>query len=234
MGVGDFWFDEEPGTTLQAPTPSPARRPKGSRFEVDVDVAEMTDRRQFGPVWSARSLLLSRANLVFIARRMVHPNRTLAVACHLIDDRPTPLFGNVVACEYVEGSGYRIDMDEIYPEMDVTVVPTIDPDPLPLAAIEPAVYGLPSITSSAGGLAEIVLDGVTGFQVPPGDVDALAERLILLLEEPARIAAMGERAWAENRKRFDAPVVIEQFGALLQSIADGASGACRASPPYAV
>lgn len=111
MGLSDYWFDEEPGTTLQAPTPAPARRPKGSRFEVELDVAEVSDRRQFGPVWSAKSVTLSRSNLVIVARRMVHPNRLLAVACHLIDDKPTPLFGQVVACEYVEGSGYRVDLD---------------------------------------------------------------------------------------------------------------------------
>lgn len=111
MGAGDYWFDDEPGTTLQAPTPSPTRRPKGSTFEVELDIAELSERRQFGPVWSAKSQTLSRSNLVFVARRMVHPGRTLAVAIHLVDDKPTPLFGVVVGCEYVEGSGYRVDID---------------------------------------------------------------------------------------------------------------------------
>lgn len=111
VGSSDFWFDDEPGTTLQPPTPSLTRRPKGSRFEVELDVAEVTDRRQFGPVWTARSLSLSRSNLIILARRMVHPGRLLAVAAHLIDDRPTPLFGQSVLCEYVEGSGYRVDLD---------------------------------------------------------------------------------------------------------------------------
>lgn len=109
MGLSDYWFDDEPGTTLAAPTP--ARRPKGSTFEVELDVAEVSDRRQFGAVWTAKSQTLSRSNLVFVARRMVHPTRMLAIACHLIDDKPTPLFGQVVACEYVEGAGYRVDMD---------------------------------------------------------------------------------------------------------------------------
>ncbi len=111
MSGNDYWFDEEPGTTLQAPTPSPTRRPKGATFEVELDIAELSERRQFGPVWSAKAQSLSRSNLVFLARRMVHPQRVLAVACHLIDDKPTPLFGQVVLCEYVEGSGYRVDMD---------------------------------------------------------------------------------------------------------------------------
>jgi hypothetical protein len=122
LGLSDYWFDEEPGTTLQAPTPAPGRRPKGARFEVDLDVAEVSDRRQFGPVWSAKSQLLSRSNLVLVARRMVHPGRVLAIACHLIDDRPTPLFGTVVACEYIEGSGYRVDLDLTKLEDGVTEV----------------------------------------------------------------------------------------------------------------
>ena len=121
MGLSDYWFDEEPGTTLQAPTPAPTRRPKGARFEVELDISEVTDRRQFGPVWSAKAHSLSRSNLIFVARRMVHPTRVLAVACHLIDDKPTPLFGQVIACEYVEGTGYRVDMDLIKIEEDRVV-----------------------------------------------------------------------------------------------------------------
>ncbi|MEZ6234155.1 MAG: hypothetical protein R3B68_08195 [Phycisphaerales bacterium] len=111
MPASDYWFEEEPGTGLQAPTAPVSRRPKGHRFEVELDIAEVSDRMQFGPVWTAKARELSRSHLIVLARRMVHVGRSLAIACHLVDDKPVPLFGRVVTCEYIEGSGYRVDLD---------------------------------------------------------------------------------------------------------------------------
>lgn len=77
----------------------------------EMDACELDDRERPGPVWTARGLTLSRSNLVFRSRRMCYPGRRLLVAVHLIDDRPTPLFGCVHACEY-DGEGlYRVDLD---------------------------------------------------------------------------------------------------------------------------
>jgi glycosyltransferase involved in cell wall biosynthesis len=44
--------------------------------------------------------------------------------------------------------------------------------------------GLPVVVSNAGGAAEAVTDGVTGFVVAPGDREPLAERLRVLVREP--------------------------------------------------
>ncbi|HEX8877850.1 MAG TPA: hypothetical protein VF777_13960 [Phycisphaerales bacterium] len=61
--------------------------------------------------WQARTSELSRSHLVLISRRMCYVGRTLAVAIHLIDDRPVPLLGGVVSCEYNDDGLYRIDLD---------------------------------------------------------------------------------------------------------------------------
>src|SRR5207244_4938639 len=54
-----------------------------------------------------------------------------------------------------------------------------------LAALEAMACGVPVIASAAGGLPEVVEDGKTGFLVPPGDVAAMAERALRVLENPA-------------------------------------------------
>jgi glycosyltransferase involved in cell wall biosynthesis len=65
---------------------------------------------------------------------------------------------------------------------------------LGLVALEAMASGTPVVASRVGGLPEVVEDGVTGFLVPPGDVDALRERLDQLLRDPARAHRLGFNA----------------------------------------
>lgn len=106
--------DREPAshTTRERPARAgpeePARRPEGEakavRFAAELDVCEMDERERPGAAWSARARELSRSNLTFRSRRMCYVDRLLLVAVHLIDDRPVPLYGQVIACSY-EGEG---------------------------------------------------------------------------------------------------------------------------------
>ena len=57
--------------------------------------------------------------------------------------------------------------------------------------MEYMALGLPVVCGSGGGNPELVQDGVTGFIIPPGDAGALADRLTVLREDPAKSAAMG-------------------------------------------
>ena len=62
--------------------------------------------------------------------------------------------------------------------------------------------GLAVIATRSGGPAEIIEDGVTGFLIPVGDVDAIAGRMRLLLEDHERAFEMGRRGAALVRERF--------------------------------
>jgi phosphatidylinositol alpha-1,6-mannosyltransferase len=57
----------------------------------------------------------------------------------------------------------------------------LNPEGLGLAALEAAACGLPVVVGDSGGAPETVRPGETGFVVDPDDVDALADRLLLLL-----------------------------------------------------
>jgi len=88
-----------------APAPSvPANTGEPSVFRADLDVAEVDERYQAGPAWTARAEGLSRAQLLFRSRSLVYPGRRLLVAVHLIDGEPVGLIGRVNTCEY-EGEG---------------------------------------------------------------------------------------------------------------------------------
>jgi glycosyltransferase involved in cell wall biosynthesis len=73
---------------------------------------------------------------------------------------------------------------------------------LGLTAIEAMASGTPVVASRIGGLAEVVVDGETGFLVEPGDTAELGGRLEELLADPERARRMGEAARRLVLERF--------------------------------
>lgn len=73
---------------------------------------------------------------------------------------------------------------------------------LGLAVLEAGALGVPAIGSSIGGTSDCIVDGTTGYLVPPGDVAALEERLRSLLENPELRRTMGEEARAFVAQHF--------------------------------
>jgi glycosyltransferase involved in cell wall biosynthesis len=73
---------------------------------------------------------------------------------------------------------------------------------LGLAALEAMASGTPVVASRVGGLAEVVLDGETGFLVEPGDVEQLRDRLSRLLSDTRLAARLGGNARDLVAKRF--------------------------------
>jgi phosphatidyl-myo-inositol dimannoside synthase len=74
-----------------------------------------------------------------------------------------------------------------------TLLAGLNPEGLGLAALEAAACGLPVIVGHSGGAPETVRDGDTGFVVPSDDPQLFAERLSLLLDNPALALQMGSR-----------------------------------------
>lgn len=70
-------------------------------------------------------------------------------------------------------------------------------EPFGIVALEAAAAGTPLVTSTAGGLGEAVIDGVTGASFEPADVHGLVEAVISVLDDPA---AAQERAFAARER----------------------------------
>lgn len=71
------------------------------------------------------------------------------------------------------------------------VVPSVGPDSLPMTVSEAQNCGVPVIASAVGGIPEQLVDGQTGWLVPPADERALADRLTELLASGDQAMAMG-------------------------------------------
>lgn len=92
------------------------------------------------------------------------------------------------------------DLPAVYMASDIVVVPTVAQDGLSRVSVEAMACARPVIASDIGGLPETVTDGVTGLLVPPGDPEALSERLNDLMDHPIRRTRLGQN----GRHRFEA------------------------------
>ena len=100
-------------------------------------------------------------------------------------------------------------------DADVYLLPTAS-ESFGLSALEAMATGVPVIGSDAGGLPEVVSNGVTGLLYPVGDVDAMAAGALSLLTQPelhARMAAAGAR---DARDRFALDTIVSQYEALYR------------------
>ena len=89
------------------------------------------------------------------------------------------------------------------PEIDVAVVPSVYPDPLPRAVIEAMALSKPVLAFDVGGVSEMLQGGSTGALVRAGDSDALAGEMLRYLRDPALRAAHGRAGRARVEQDFD-------------------------------
>jgi glycosyltransferase involved in cell wall biosynthesis len=90
---------------------------------------------------------------------------------------------------------------------------------LGLAALEAMASGTPVVASRIGGLTEVVVDGETGFLVPPGDTKALADCLARLLSDRRLAARLGANARDLVVQRFTWRACAERCLAAYETLA---------------
>ncbi len=104
-----------------------------------------------------------------------------------------------------------------YSAADLLVMPS-HYESFGMVALEAMACGTPVIASQVGGLAFLIQDGVTGFHVPDGEPEALAERLTTLLSDRLLLRTMGQRAVIHARD-YAWERIAGQIVALYRSLA---------------
>jgi glycosyltransferase involved in cell wall biosynthesis len=97
------------------------------------------------------------------------------------------------------------------------VIPSLE-EGFGIPAAEAMGCETPVVASDAGGLPEVVEDGVTGLIVPRGDSNALADAMGSLLADPARRAEMGRAGRERALRLFDWDRTAEQFEKIYASV----------------
>lgn len=103
----------------------------------------------------------------------------------------------------VEYLGETADVRPHLANCHVFVLPTSYPEGMPATLLEAMATGRPIVTSDAPGCRETVVPGENGFLVPVGDPEALAERLIWLIEHRNEWERMGRASRRIAEDRFD-------------------------------
>lgn len=103
------------------------------------------------------------------------------------------------------------------------VIPSLWPEPLGSVVYEGMSRGKAMIGTTPGGHTDMIIDHETGLLVPQGDVDALANAMRELLDDPLLCKQLGEAA-RERAHQFTAAVVVPRFEQLYHQLVNKAAG----------
>jgi glycosyltransferase involved in cell wall biosynthesis len=135
---------------------------------------------------------------------------TITVECH--DSGLQPLIDHLGPVSLEQRLAF-------FKRADVFVLPTYA-EGTPISMLEAMAAGLPVVSTPVGGIPDVVEDGVEGYIVEPGDVEALADRLVRLINDPERRRAMGQSAQDKVRP-FNWDVVLPQLENEIRQAIEG-------------
>jgi glycosyltransferase involved in cell wall biosynthesis len=110
-----------------------------------------------------------------------------------------------------------LKMPALYQDSDILLFPTVR-EGLPMAAMEAMSCGLPVVATNCSSLPELIDDGKGGFLCPLGDVDAFAEKINFLAENPQLRREMGEYNRAKVEKLFTMDRMVNQYKELFETV----------------
>lgn len=113
-------------------------------------------------------------------------------------------------------TGFRKDILQILNIVDVFLHCPVEPDPLPRVLLEASVKGKAIVAADTGGINEIILDGKTGLLVKAGDIEEIANAILLLLENPKWRKQLGQSAKMHIQNNFS----IEKHVRSIEDIYD--------------
>ena len=123
-------------------------------------------------------------------------------------------------CTDVRFLGKLEAVEEVLSVADLFLMPSAK-ESFGLAALEAMACEVPVISSDAGGLPELNIDGETGFVCPVGDIDMMTEKALHVLH-PDRLPTFKKNALARAR-HFDVHAIVPQYEALYQQVVTNAA-----------
>jgi len=104
-------------------------------------------------------------------------------------------FGRMIAFDSrIKYLGYRDDVQDLYASCDIVVMPSQWGEPCAMVLFEASAAGKPVVATATGGTPEILVDGETGYLVKKDDIEAMVDRVTLLIRNSDSRSAMGAAA----------------------------------------
>jgi N-acetyl-alpha-D-glucosaminyl L-malate synthase BshA len=120
-------------------------------------------------------------------------------------------------CDEVRFVGKQQDMEEIFAVADLFLLPS-EYESFGLAGLEAMAAGAPVVSSNAGGLPEIILQGICGYMANVGDIDMMSKYALDILKDDDRLLKFKEAARLQASK-FDIHNIIPEYEALYKQVA---------------
>ncbi len=119
-------------------------------------------------------------------------------------------------CDDVRFVGKQEQMEDILAIADLFLL-TSEYESFGLAALEAMAAGAPVVSTNAGGLGEIMVQGVTGFMSNVGDVESMSRQAIEVLQNDERLEQF-KRDAAEHANKFDISNIIPLYEKLYDEV----------------
>jgi N-acetyl-alpha-D-glucosaminyl L-malate synthase BshA len=108
-------------------------------------------------------------------------------------------------------------VEEVLVGADLFLLPS-ETESFGLSALEAMACKVPVVATTAGGLPEVVVDGVNGYLRPIGDVAAMAEAALRLLRDEELRHGMGEAGREHAVTRFGQSAIVGRYRALYERV----------------
>jgi len=113
--------------------------------------------------------------------------------------------------------GRHAAVEELLSCADLFLLPS-ESESFGLAALEAMASGAPVVASNAGGLPEVVQDGVTGHLLPVGDIEGMAEAGVRILTDDAYQKKLGAAGRELAERCFSIDVIVPKYEALYERV----------------
>ena len=108
-------------------------------------------------------------------------------------------------------------VEDLLPQADLFLLPS-EEESFGLAALEAMASGAPVIATRAGGIPEVVEDGVSGRLLDVGDVTGMAEAGVQLLKDKDLRERMSSAAFEVVQSRYSTEIVVPQYEAYYERV----------------
>jgi len=153
-------------------------------------------REVYGPTYLIQAIPLVLAQIPDTRFELVGDGAQLSLCQHMASD-----LGVNSSIDWIPRQPHR-ELPKLMGRWDVTVIPSVQ-EAFGVAALESSAMEVPVVASDVGGLRDTVRDGQTGLLVPPRSPEAIADALIMILQDADLRRRMGRAGRERVQSEYD-------------------------------
>ncbi|TFE03230.1 N-acetyl-alpha-D-glucosaminyl L-malate synthase BshA [Jeotgalibacillus sp. R-1-5s-1] len=118
--------------------------------------------------------------------------------------------------------GKQDNLEELYSISDLMLLLS-EKESFGLVALEAMACGVPCVGTTAGGIPEVIWDGINGYTAEVGDIDTLSEKAIRLLDDETLHTSFSRQAVVTVQNDFHSSTIVKQYEKLYLSLLEEGS-----------